>query len=136
MDKILRRSLIEAWRDRPDEIRFKPASEDQLRRFEALFGVIPADFRWFLAECGGGVVGSEWVDGIDELAESHRKFQEECVPGGWTMKDVFVIGWDGWGNPFGIQSGTGRILFEDHNFGGVHELAESFAAFLVKGLRL
>ena len=48
------------------------------------------------------------------------------------MKGVFVIGWDGSGNPFGIEEATGRILVEDHNFGGIHELASSLAHFILK----
>ena len=46
------------------------------------------------------------------------------------MQDVFVIGWDGSGNPFGIQLGSGAILVEDHDYGGIHTLANSFSEFL------
>jgi hypothetical protein len=85
--------------------------------------------------CGGGTVGSEWVDGIKELDRTHEKFLEESTgPNGWTMTEVFVIGWDGSGNPFGIHRESGRILVEDHNCGGVHELAPSLAVFLLEGL--
>jgi hypothetical protein len=52
------------------------------------------------------------------------------VPNGWKMQDVFVIGWDGSGNPFGIQLGSGAILVEDHDYGGIHTLANSFSEFL------
>jgi len=52
------------------------------------------------------------------------------------MRGVFVIGWDGFGNPYGIDAATGRILVEDHNFGGIHEMAASFAEFLAMGLRI
>jgi hypothetical protein len=134
MDEPLRRLVIGAWRELPDDVRAAPATEEQLRRFEEAFGVIPANFRWFLTTCGGGPVGSEWVDGIARLAVSHRKFRDESGPGGWSMRGVFVIGWDGAGNPFGIESASGRVLVEDHDFGGVHTMAESFAAFLRKGL--
>jgi hypothetical protein len=61
---------------------------------------------------------------------------ESRIPNGWTLKGVFVIGWDGAGNPFGIDGDSGRVLVEDHNFGGVHELATSFEAFLARGLQL
>jgi hypothetical protein len=50
------------------------------------------------------------------------------------MRDVFVIGWDGWGNPYGICQSSGRMVVEDHDVGGIHEMAESFVAFLVRGL--
>ena len=85
--------------------------------------------------CGGGTIGSVWIDGIDELTDTHRKFNAEFeIDNGWTMDGVFVIGWDGAGNPFGIETATGKILVEDHNFGGIHEMAPSFEAFLERGL--
>ncbi|MBC7967699.1 MAG: SMI1/KNR4 family protein, partial [Fuerstia sp.] len=95
--------------------------------FENVFGSIPTDYRWYLATCGGGVIGSEWVDDITQLKDSHLKFSSE----GWTMNNVFVIGWDGGGNPMGIDRATGRILVEDHDFGGIHVLANSFADFVL-----
>lgn len=50
------------------------------------------------------------------------------------MEGVFVLGWDGAGNPFGIETTTGKLLVEDHNFGRAHEMASSFEAFLEQGL--
>ena len=47
---------------------------------------------------------------------------------------MFVIGWDGAGNPYGIHSGTGEIANEDHNFGGIHVMAPSLGDFLARGL--
>lgn len=134
MSKSLRHSLVEAWQLMPDSVRSTPATEQELEEFESMFGSIPEDYRWFLGSCGGGPVGSEWVDDIKQLKISHRKFKDESGPNGWTMKDVFVIGWDGGGNPFGIQTSNGKVLVEDHNFGGVHQMADSFIAFLVDGL--
>ena len=133
MNDALRDAIRSAHAGLPDDCRYAPATEKQLREFEAIFGPIPGDYRWYLAHCGGGVIGSEWVDGIDELPASHRKFRAECGPGGWSMRDVFVIGWDGRGNPFGIHRSTGKLLVEDHDFGGVHEVAESFEAFVIRG---
>ena len=106
-----------------------------MAEFEREYGPVPDDVRWFLTACGGGTVGSEWVDGITELLDTHRKFRDECaLKDGWTMRGVFVIGWDGSGNPFGIEASTGKVLAEDHTFGGIHEVAESFESFLKSGL--
>jgi hypothetical protein len=105
----------------------------QLEEFERTYGPIPAAARQFLRQCGGGPVGSEWVDGIEHLSESHRKFRRECGPGGWRNIDVFVIGWDGAGNPIGIDAAA-AVVVEDHNFGGAHVLAASFEEFLSRGL--
>jgi hypothetical protein len=136
MDESLRQAILEVWRSLPEEMRHAPATPARLEAFESCFGPIPDDFRWFLAECGGGAVGSEWVDGIERLAGTHRKFRQELGPGGWTSHEVFVIGWDGAGNPFGIHRAQGSVLVEDHTFGGVHKLAESFAEFLARGLNI
>lgn len=59
-------------------------------------------------------VGSGWVDDITALPHSHD------------------IGWDGSGNPFEIHGPTNELRVEDHGFGGVHRMAESFSKFLLK----
>ncbi|MDB6066905.1 MAG: hypothetical protein JWR26_3113 [Pedosphaera sp.] len=119
----------------PPELRREPAAEEALVEFESAYGQIPEDYRWFLLTCGGGYFGSEAVDDILELTKSHAKFMREFgPPRGWTMRDVFVIGWDGSGNPFGIETNTGKVLVEDHNFGGIHELAPSLEEFMLRGI--
>jgi hypothetical protein len=135
MDERLRESIRQAFAALPEGCRYARATETQLRTFEHEFGPIPDDLRWFLSECGGGVCGSDWIDGIAELTATQRKFRGESRPGGWTMSDVFVIGWDGAGNPFGIHSGTGEIVVEDYDFGGIHVLAPSLGEFLARGLK-
>ena len=137
MNESKRKLFATAFAALPDGCKNDVATEAQLEEFESTFGAIPDDFRWFLIHCGGGTIGSEWVDGIDELPNTHRKFKEESnIAHGWTMDGVFVIGWDGAGNPFGIETATGRILVEDHNFGGTHEMSPSFESFLERGLLL
>lgn len=135
MDERLRQALVAALHDFPKEDRRPPATEDDLRAFEAEFGPIPPPFREYLAVCGGLVGGGgEWIDGLPELAESHRQFRADSEF--WTMRGVFVIGWDGGGNPFGIELSSGRVVVEDHDFGGVHEMAPSFPTLLARGLGL
>lgn len=126
--------LLSLWRKLPAAIRFQPASEQELQEFEALHGPIPLPFRAFLANFGGGVVGTEWVDGIQQLHATHIKFKMESGADGRQLPDTFVIGWDGAGNPFGIHKVSGAVLVQDHTFGGVHQLASSFGEFLRKGL--
>jgi hypothetical protein len=93
----------------PADIRSAPAAPEEFTAFESEFGPIPPSYRWYLENCGGGVAGSEWLDDIRQLAATHRKFRKEsAIKSGWTMRDVFVIGWEGAGNPFGISTPTGR----------------------------
>ena len=135
MDERLRQALIAAWHAFPEEDRRAPATEGELRAFEAEFGPIPPVFREYLAVCGGLIGGGgEWIDGLSELSDSHRQFQADTRF--WTMRGVFVIGWDGGGNPFGIELSSGRVLVEDHDFGGIHVMAPSFPALLSRGLGL
>jgi hypothetical protein len=128
--------IIAAHRALPEDIRSAPATAEELAAFESKFGPIPPPYRWYLEHCGGGVAGSEWLDDIHRLADSHRKFQRESGEGGWSMRDVFIIGWDGGGNPFGISTKTGEVLVEDHDFGGIHVMAPSFQMFLARAMRL
>jgi hypothetical protein len=127
---------VAAHRALPEGIRSAPATPEELAAFESQFGPIPAAYRWYLEQCGGGVAGDEWLDNIHELAISHRKFLAESGPGGWTMRGVFIVGWDGAGNPFGINSSSGEVVVEDHNFGGIHVLAPSIKVFLAHAMRV
>ena len=133
----MRKALVAAWHTCPAEDRHPPATEDELRAFETEFGPIPPAFREYLAVCGGRVGGApEWIDGLPELPDTHRQFLADSGPGGfWTMRGVFIIGWDGGGNPFGIELSSGRVVVEDHDFGGIHKMAPSFHAMLARGLR-
>ena len=100
----------------------------------AAVGPIPPDVEWYLSACGGGVCGSEWLDGPAEMTATHASYRECCEAGALSRRDLFVFARDGFGNYLGIEPGAGRVLYEDHDFGGVHEAAPSFARFLRRGL--
>jgi hypothetical protein len=134
MDDSVKARVLASWNQLPEGCRLRRAAEADLVAFESEWIPIPVDFRWFLAMCGGGVVGCEWIDNIDRLHKSHAKYRRESGPGGWTMRDFFIVGWDGAGNPYGIRLATGEVVVEDHNFGGVHVLASSFESFLLNGV--
>ena len=127
------RRIREAHYKLPVACRSKPAGEAVLAAFEAEFGAILPDYRWYLAECGGGIVRSERLDDIEALKKSHLKFcREAAMANCWKKKDGFVIGWDGGGNPMLIDRVTGELVVEDHDFSGVHVLADSFAEYCLK----
>ena len=119
----------------PESLKRKPATHEEINDFESKYTKIPEDYRWFLLACGGGIFGSEEFDSIDELQKTYIKFIKESEHSkGWTMRDVFIIGWDGSGNPFGIDTSTGKILLEDHTFGGIHQIAENLQEYMLKGI--
>ncbi len=128
MDEALALAVLEFWEYLPLELRSPCATTEDLLAFEEQIGrKIPAGYRWFLQHCGGGPYGAEYIDGIEDLADSHHKFAEEAAqPRGWTLERFFLIGWDGAGNPYGIDETTGAVVVADHTFAGVHVLASSF----------
>jgi hypothetical protein len=129
-----KKAILEHWALRPPGISYAPASEAELQDFEGIHGKIPDDFRWFLQSCGSGVIGSEWIDGIDNLYSSHTKFHSEAqIPNGWKTSEMFIIGWDGCGSPIGIMP-VGTVVVEYPNLDGVHCLALSLEEFILKGI--
>ena len=87
-----KRSIVERWQERPDGISYPPATKAELDDFESIHSRIPDDFRWFLECCGSGVLGSEWINGIDDLYASHTKFDAECqLPNGWKTREMFIM---------------------------------------------
>lgn len=129
----MKKAIREELATYPVDIRSKPERDEMLNAFEADYEKIPADFHWFLATCGGGVVGCEWIDDLEKLRESHDTFRKQSQgPKGWTMQNVFIIGWDGGGNPIGIDRDSGKVFIEDHTFGGIHEEGESLGDYFMQ----
>jgi hypothetical protein len=132
MTPVQQQQIVVAHSALPQGCRCAPASEEALAAFEVQFGPVPPDYRWYLAVCGGGVIGSEWIACIKELPETHRRVREGQQNEFYTLLDFFPVGWDGGGNPYGFDLQSGRIVIEDHDFGGIHEVAENFYALLAK----
>ena len=99
-------------------------SEEAVDEILSKFNITNESYRNWLIQTGGGPIGSDWLDGINELTQSQEKLKNEP----WVISG-FVIGWDGAGNPI-VLDGNGEILTEDHNFGGVHKVASSFNELL------
>ena len=99
-------------------------SEEAVDEVLSQFSVTNESYRNWLVQTGGGPIGSDWFDGINELKQSQEKLKNES----WSISG-FVIGWDGAGNPI-VLSQNGEIFTEDHNFGGVHKVASSFGELL------
>jgi len=99
-------------------------SEASVDEILSQFGITDECYRDWLIQTGGGPIGPDWFDGIDEIQQSQKKLKSEP----WTISG-FVIGWDGAGNPLVLKK-NGAIITEDHNFGGVHKVANSFDELL------
>ena len=92
------------------------------------YGVSDTTYRQWLTETGGGPIGSEGFDGVEELTASQAKFASEP----WSISG-FVLGWDGSGNPMAMQP-DGKIISEDHDVGSVYVVAATFAQLLADAL--
>ena len=134
MEQPTTAQLLLAWKQLPESVRYPPATQAQIDAFESEHGPIPLTYCEFLLQFGGGVVSGVWLYGVNQLAATHAKFRGERGPHGWRLEDAFVIGWDGAGNPLAINR-AGAVVVEDHDFGGVHQLAPSFMAYVAQGLR-
>jgi hypothetical protein len=88
------------------------------------YKIVDPVYREWLIRTGGGPIGADWFDGLYELEVSQSKLTQE----NWNITG-FVIGWDGAGNPI-VMTKDGSIKTEDHNFGGIHEIAKSFTDLL------
>lgn len=119
-------NIIEKYKQEYKAVMNGPISEKAVDDLLTQYNVTNLIYRNWLAETGGGPIGPDWYDGIEELKESQEKLKREP----WSISG-FVIGWDGAGNPI-VLSGNGEIITEDHNYGGVHNVASSFEALLVR----
>ena len=134
ISKVSKDRILKLWKAREPGISYPPATKDEIADFENVCKDIPEDYKWFLLNCGGGVIGAEWTDSIDELHSTHTKFDEECaMNNGWTIGDSFIIGWDGSGSPIAINS-KGNIIVEWESDGKVYELAPSIEKWLLTNL--
>jgi len=119
-------NIIEKYKKQYEAVIDGPASEEAVDKLLAHYQVVNPLYRNWLIETGGGPIGSDWYDTLAELDESQTSLQNDL----WTISG-FVIGWDGAGNPL-VLCEDGKIITEDHDFGGIHNVAFSFEALLVK----
>ncbi len=116
--------LIDKYKEQYKGIFAGPVQSNDIDSLLNLYGITDKAYRLWLVETGGGPIGPDWYDGIEELSQSQEKLKSE----NWNITG-FVIGWDGAGNPL-VLLHNGAIVTEDHNFGGVHEVASSFEKLL------
>jgi hypothetical protein len=96
---------------------------------------LPPPYREFVAKHGGAIVGSYSICGTrpapamgkSETADAlTRRFRAQRWPGAETW---LVFSTDHAGNPVGFDD-EGVVWSFDHDFGGVHRIADGFEACL------
>jgi len=130
MNEQQQNHILAIWSQKSDGTISPKASLNSIAEFEETHKSIPSEFKWFLLNCGGGTVGPEWVEGIDELFCIHQKYHEECnIPNGYSYPNFFIIGWDGSGSPILIDN-EGKVVAE-HPGEPLATLANSFAEWVI-----
>ena len=120
-------NIIEKYKIKYQGVFNGPVEPQKVSTFLDSYHITDKIYRNWLIETNGGPISSNWYDSLDELVLSQKKLSSES----WIIKG-FVIGWDGSGNPIVIQSDN-TIAIEDHDFGGIHQIANNFKELLIKG---
>ncbi|MEM6732294.1 MAG: SMI1/KNR4 family protein [Myxococcota bacterium] len=115
-----------------------PVPEEEIDQAEHAVGVkLAPDYRTFVAEFGGAMVGaypvfglrvSEVMGGSDFLVEQTRQYRD----GRWPPTEKWaVISCDGAGNPIGMTD-DGKIWISDHDARVIEVIASSFEEFVLR----
>ena len=54
----------------------RPESEEDIKKFEANYASIPAEYRWLLLNLGGCYLVEPWIFNLKELEENYTYFEE------------------------------------------------------------
>ncbi len=115
-----------------------PTVEEVNSASEAIGVPFPADYRRFLLELGGAMVGPYPIYGlrpVDVMGENSWSVIAETIryrSEGWPgCENWVVISSDHAGNPVGLDA-DGKVWINDHDFGGVDRLANDFADYITR----
>lgn len=94
------------------------------------------DYIDFISSFGGGVLGNKEIYSIknseiigdENIIEINERYKNDDWEG---IEKWLIIGTDHSGNPIGIDT-NGKIVSNDHDFGGIFTVAESFEDYLRK----
>ncbi len=113
-----------------------PSTAEILIAGQELGVPFPPDYKQFLSQYGGAMVGAYPILGLRPVAvmgddfwsvvDVTRHFRSQRVPGCDTW---VIISYDHAGNPIGFDS-EGVIWIHDHDFGGITRLADSFEDYI------
>lgn len=113
-----------------------PASSAEIQSASAALGMpFPDDYREFLSECGGGIVGPCSIYGVRPVDAMGRDwsvvamteaYRSQRWPG---VEEWLIVSSDHGGNPIGVGR-DGQVWISDHDLGVVEVLAVDFEEFL------
>ena len=111
----------------------RPESEEDIKKFEANYASIPAEYRWLLLNLGGCYLVEPWIFDLKELEENYTYFEKayeeymsECEYG-----PVFPIGGLGDGSIVFIDLKSGKVRGYNNDYVDLEEIAENFSELVL-----
>ena len=111
----------------------RPEHEEDIKKFEANYALIPAEYRWLLLNLGGCYLAEPWIFGLKELEENYAIFIEayeeymrECEHG-----PAFPIGGLGDGSIVFIDLESGKVRGYNNDYADLEEIAENFSELVL-----
>jgi len=111
----------------------RPESEEDIKKFEANYAFIPAEYRWLLLNLGGCYLVEPWIFNLKELEENYTYFEKayeeymsECEHG-----PVFPIGGLGDGSIVFIDLKSGKVRGYNNDYADLVEIAENFSELVL-----
>ncbi|MBT0950889.1 SMI1/KNR4 family protein [Streptococcus infantis] len=111
----------------------RPESEEDIKKFEANYAFIPAEYRWLLLNLGGCYLVEPWIFNLKELEENYTYFEKayeeymsECEHG-----PVFPIGGLGDGSIVFIDLKSGKVRGYNNDYVDLEEIAENFSELVL-----
>ena len=111
----------------------RPESEEDIKKFEANYAFIPAEYRWLLLNLGGCYLVEPWIFNLKELEENYTYFEKayeeymsECEHG-----PVFPIGGLGDGSIVFIDLKSGKVRGYNNDYTDLEEIAENFSELVL-----
>ena len=111
----------------------RPETEDDIKKFEAEYAHILAEYRWLLLNFGGCYLAEPWIFDLKELEENYTIFEEayeeymsECEHG-----PAFPIGGLGDGSIVFIDVESGKVRGYNNDYADLEEIAESFSELIL-----
>ena len=111
----------------------RPEPEEDIKKFEANYAFIPAEYRWLLLNLGGCYLVEPWIFNLKELEENYTYFEKayeeymsECEHG-----PVFPIGGLGDGSIVFIDLKSGKVRGYNNDYADLVEIAENFSELVL-----